>query len=154
MKYPRTSEEIVEYQKFHKQLEFAEQWARFAFTGKYRRDGTTPAITHTEAVVSRCKSIKAKIVAWLHDIIEDTWVTEAELRAANIFDEWVFAELALLTFPDGVTFEQYQDQIVIISFSEIATEVKTADILSNLSETPTKKQIVKYATALLNLTKL
>ncbi len=41
--------------------------------------GNVPYIEHPRTVASFCSSKKAKIIAWLHDVIEDTTVTEADL---------------------------------------------------------------------------
>jgi (p)ppGpp synthase/HD superfamily hydrolase len=44
-----------------------------AHEGQYRRDGVTPYIEHPKAVAARVKGDeKAEMVAWLHDVIEDT----------------------------------------------------------------------------------
>ena len=44
-----------------------------AHEGQYRRDGVTPYIEHPKAVAARVRGDeKAEMVAWLHDVIEDT----------------------------------------------------------------------------------
>ena len=69
----------------------------------------------------------AKVVAVLHDVIEDTSVTAEDLRREG-FDEDVLAALECLTHRKG---EPYADYVVQCKGDEIARRVKLADLEDN-----------------------
>ena len=130
-------------------VDVAEEIATRAHSGQFRRGGVVPYIEHPRAVVARVgDDPEFKIVAWLHDVIEDTDETEASLIEAGIPPHLVEA-VKLLTKEEGVQYETYLDRVAA---NRVAKAVKVADMLSNLSDTPTDKQIRKYAEGLLNLT--
>lgn len=123
--------------------------AVIAHNGQYRRDGVTPYLTHPQAVASRVRGdSNAEAAAWLHDVLEDTSVTAQQLLHWDVSQEVVDA-VQLLTKTADVSYEEY---IQRIKNNPIALKVKIADILSNLADQPTDKQIIKYAKALLMLT--
>jgi (p)ppGpp synthase/HD superfamily hydrolase len=129
-------------------IKTAEQLAREAHQGQCRKDGT-PYITHVEAVVGQLKGDEiAQTVAWLHDVLEDTSLTVPDLTAAGMAPE-VINVVILLTVRREQTHNQYLDQI---KSNPIATKVKIADLIANLNDCPGKKQIRKFAKALLRLT--
>lgn len=129
-------------------VELAREIATKAHHGQYRRDGVTPYINHPEQVVTRVGSDPNLIAAaWLHDVLEDTAETKESLSDKGVPKNVVQA-VELLTKTPGVSYEIYLDAI---SKNEIATCVKIADMLSNLADGPTEKQIRKYATGLLKL---
>jgi len=118
--------------------------------GQFRRGGVIPYIEHPRAVVSRVgDDQEAQIVAWLHDVIEDTEETADSLIKAGIPSKLV-AAVELVTKPREAVYETY---LANIASCPIATKVKIADMLSNLADNPTKKQIQKYARGLLRLTR-
>jgi len=134
-------------------VELAESIARKAHSGQFRRGGVTPYIIHPERVVARLRAqgpIDDRIlaVAWLHDVLEDTEVTVSELKNAGI-PLPVLDSIAAITRWDG---QPYEDYLFSINQDPYARVVKIADILDNLSDAPTEKQIIKYAKALLHLT--
>lgn len=126
----------------------AEDLSRRAHAGQFRRDGITPYFEHPRAVAGRVKEPEEKIVAFLHDVLEDTDYTVQDLIDGGI-PEHLVAVVQLLTKTPDV---KYDDYISKIRDNKIATNVKIADMLSNLSDTPSKEQIRKYAKALLYLT--
>ena len=130
-------------------VKIAESIARRAHEGQFRRDGVTPYITHVEAVVSRIRTGDPRhlAIAWLHDVVEDTDVSADDLLAAGIPAEVVQAVLSL-TVRQG---ESYDDYLTRALANDLAIPVKLADLLSNLSDNPTRKQIRKYAAALLRV---
>lgn len=128
-------------------IEQAKAIATAAHSGQFRRDGVTPYIRHPEAVASRVQDEKAQMVAWLHDVIEDTLETGETLRAKGLPDDVVEA-VELMTHPETVP---YMDYLKSIKENPLSKEVKIADMLTNLADTPTKKQIKKYAEGLLLL---
>lgn len=108
----------------------------------------TPYVRHPEAVAQRVAGdTTAEAVAWLHDVLEDTATTAEDLRAAGIPDE-VIQRVQLLTKSESVGYEVYLDSI---KRDPIARKVKVADMLANLSDHPSEKQILKYARGLLLL---
>lgn len=122
----------------------AEKIARQAHHGQFRRDGVRPYIVHPEAVASRVETDHQKAVAWLHDVLEDTATTAEDLRAAAI-PENIIEAVQLLTKSPNIP---YADYLAKVRANELAKAVKVADMLSNLADTPTEKQILKYAKGL------
>jgi (p)ppGpp synthase/HD superfamily hydrolase len=122
----------------------AEQIAREAHSGQYRRDGITPYIVHPEAVASRVNTPEEKATAWLHDVLEDTNMTQQDLLNKGI-PENVVTAVVTMTKTQGVS---YMDYLVNVKNNPIARVVKIADMNSNLADTPTPKQIAKYAEGL------
>ncbi|MEM9159668.1 MAG: hypothetical protein AAGB46_11510 [Verrucomicrobiota bacterium] len=129
-------------------ISIAEQIATEAHKGQCRRDGVTPYIVHPRAVVGRVGDDPlAQDAAWLHDTIEDTEET-AESLAEKGIDSRVIDAVSLMTHSKSVPYETYLESI---KGNPLATKVKIADMLSNLSDNPTEKQIRKYAKGLLFL---
>lgn len=124
----------------------AESLARKAHEGHFRRDGVTPYITHPEAVAKSLFGESDDVIAaaWLHDVLEDTDVTQDALKKAGI-PWWVIDSVWLLTRDEGESYDEYLHWIMQ---DEIARKVKVADIKHNLSDAPSEKQIVKYQKAL------
>ena len=85
-------------------------------------------ILHPVRVSERCSSPKSKIVALLHDVIEDTEVTACSLREEGFPDEIVEALLSV-TRREG---ETYEDFICRCSTNPIGREVKIADLEDNM----------------------
>lgn len=130
---------------------YAEKIATEAHTGQFRKGGKVPYIMHPKDVAERVRShdLDAQVVAWLHDVIEDTDETEDSLREAGIPRELVDA-IVLLTRTREMSYDDYIDRV---SSSPLARQVKIADLISNLADRPSKKQIRKYAGALVRLTR-
>jgi (p)ppGpp synthase/HD superfamily hydrolase len=122
----------------------AEQIARNAHSGQYRRDGITPYIVHPESVASRVNTAEEKATAWLHDVLEDTSVTQEDLLSSGI-PENVITAVVTMTKIAGIS---YTDYLVNVKENPIARVVKIADMNSNLADTPTPKQIAKYSEGL------
>ena len=127
----------------------AEKIARKFHDKQFRRDGITPYITHIEAVVKKVnnESNDVKAAAWLHDVLEDTVLTPNALFSRGIPDQVVYAVITLTK----VSGQSYEDYLKGVRENEIARKVKVADMLHNLSDSPTNKQILKYAAGLLSL---
>ena len=122
-------------------LQEIEEIATKAHEGQFRRDGVTPYIDHPRDVVSRCESSLEKMTAWLHDVLEDTEHTLIDLAYLGVPREVTEAVL-LLTKTKGQSYSTY---LMGIKENSIARKVKIADMISNLSDTPTQRQIAKYA---------
>lgn len=123
-----------------------------AHKGQYRKYNGLPYITHPEAVASMFETQTHKIVAILHDIIEDTPTTIQDLFNLNYPDEILCAVAAITKR----THQPYLDYILRVQANPIATSVKIQDIRHNLSTLPTlpqnKDKIGKYNLALHILT--
>jgi (p)ppGpp synthase/HD superfamily hydrolase len=75
----------------------------------------------------RCVSERAKIIALLHDVVEDTEMTFEQL-AAEGFGEDIIAPLRLLTHDKSTS---YDDYVTRIMDDTVAMEVKIADLEDN-----------------------
>jgi (p)ppGpp synthase/HD superfamily hydrolase len=71
------------------------------------------------------------IIAVLHDVIEDSDVTAADLRRGG-FSEPIVEAVVALTRPEG---EAYRDFIMRAAANELARPVKIADLKDNLNRT-------------------
>ncbi len=114
-----------------------------AHAGQYRHDGITPYHSHPIAVASLLSGNDEKIVALLHDVVEDTDVTIEDIEAIGFTNDIVVA-VELLTYIKG---ESYHGYIKCIMTDKLATRVKLADIMHNISDCPTDRQKVKYVKA-------
>lgn len=124
----------------------AKEIAKQAHSGQFRRDGVTPYIKHPEAVVNKFKPHHhaMRSIAWLHDVIEDTLFTEDDLYDAGIPVHIIDAVVALTKDDE----EEYFEYLKRVDANAFARRVKIADILCNLGDSPTKKQVAKYTKAL------
>lgn len=141
-------------------LKLAEEIAREAHKGQYRRDGKTSYIVHIERIVKQVNiyafkngwghTENAVVVAWLHDVVEDTNITIANLLEKGIPFNLVVAIEALTRRPK----ENYLDYILKVKRNDIAKEIKLWDIDDNLNDNPTPSQKQKYVLAkyILNVT--
>ena len=96
---------------------------------RYPSPETEPYIMHPFRVMLGVSGVRARAVAVLHDVLEDTAVTVEELREANLSSEVVDAVIAL-TRRSGQTYEQY---IAQVAGNAIARPVKLADLADNLA---------------------
>ncbi|QDT04893.1 Bifunctional (p)ppGpp synthase/hydrolase RelA [Rubripirellula lacrimiformis] len=88
-----------------------------------------PYVLHCLRVMMSVDSLDAKMVAVMHDLVEDTAVTMDDLRQRG-FSETVLTALELVTHRDA---DSYQDYVVRIKDDAIACEVKLADLCDNTS---------------------
>ena len=86
-----------------------------------------PYIEHPLRVMNQMKSEKEKIVAVLHDIVEDTDISLNDLKNEG-FSEEVVSAVECLTKQDG---ENYDSYIERISFNPLAVKIKLADLEDN-----------------------
>lgn len=85
-------------------------------------------IMHPIRVAERCKDPRAKIVALLHDTIEDTGVTAEYLHSEGFPDEIINGVLSM-TKQEG---ESYEDFVRRAAKNPIGKEVKIADLEDNM----------------------
>lgn len=127
----------------------AQEIASRAHRGQTRKDRLTPYITHPAAVADKLAGESSSVIAaaWLHDVMEDSSETAETLRDAGMPDDVIHA-VEVLTKAAGVSYEEY---LCGVRQNWIARKVKVADMLHNLSDAPTNRQIIKYAKGLLIL---
>ena len=85
-------------------------------------------ILHPMRVSSKMEMETEKIVALLHDTVEDTPATVEQIR--SLFGEEVAAAVAAMTKGEE---EDYKDYIARLSKNPIAVKVKLADLEHNMS---------------------
>ena len=104
-------------------------YATAKHNGQTRKDGS-PYIAHplkvAELVAEAGYGYNYQMAAVLHDTLEDTDATEAEIRA---FGEDVLVAVRLVTRPDGMEEAEYVARILE---DPIATAVKNADKIHNI----------------------
>ena len=96
------------------------------FRGIKDKSGS-PYVLHCIRVMMTVDSIDAKMVAVMHDLVEDTPMTLEQLREKG-FSDAVVNGVKLVTHEEDVT---YSDYIVAIKDNPLATEVKLADLKDN-----------------------
>lgn len=122
--------------------------------GQQQKNGL-PYVLHPLTLMLEVSSTEAKIVAVLHDVVEDThWTLEA-LKAEG-FSEPILTAIDCLTHRGG---EEYDAYIERVTSNKIAREVKLADLKDNMDirRIPTLKEsdfkrLEKYHRAWFRLT--
>lgn len=109
----------------------AETFARNAFKDTVDRLGR-PSILHVESVVAACRTPAGRTVAWLHDIVEDTATTLADLHLEG-FDEDIVDNVDALTRRPNESYAAYIDRAKVAG--KVVIEVKHADLSHNRSRT-------------------
>lgn len=117
-----------------------------------------PYILHPIRVMLQMKTDTERIVAVLHDIIEDTLMTSDELREYGYSDEVVKAVDAVSKYPGSR--EPYFAYLDRVKENPLALKVKLADIRDNLMQerldelsAETRQRLVaKYHSAITYLT--
>ena len=133
------------------QIKLAMEIAAKAHEGQFRWDGKTPYISHPAAIAlaigkpyqdtGMTQLVKDMVAAaWLHDVVEDTPLTIADLRVAGI-SETVLSAVELLTKRDG---EDYLTYLLRLKSDPIALKVKVEDIKHNMSTLDKKKKKSMY----------
>ncbi|MBQ8074221.1 MAG: HD domain-containing protein [Clostridia bacterium] len=95
-----------------------------------------PYIEHPKRVAARVSEPREKVVAWLHDVVEDTGVTLEEIEK-EFGKETAEAVNAITHRKD----EPWADYLCRVKANPIARAVKIADLIdnSNLSRLPEVK---------------
>jgi (p)ppGpp synthase/HD superfamily hydrolase len=119
-----------------KKERLAYEIASVAHKGQVDKSGKE-YINHPLTVASYCNSEDERVVALLHDVVEDTNVTLEDL--AKFFDSNIIDALKLLTHSDD---EPYLEYVTRIKENKLAKAVKIADLTHNIDlsrfENPTK----------------
>lgn len=108
-------------------LEQAILLATRAHLGQRQKDGA-PYILHPLHLMAQLDDPAAQLAAILHDVVEDTTVTMAELQTLGL-PEPVMAALKLLTHDESLPYEAY---IRRIAEDDLARQVKLADLAHNM----------------------
>ncbi len=119
-----------------------------AHEGQMRKGGILPYIIHPSRVADLLETETEKAIAWLHDVIEDTPLTFVDLMDKGV-NALIRQTVWILTHNKKAN--SYEEYIQIVSENPLAKRIKIADIVDNLSDSPTKKQIKKAYKALLIL---
>ncbi|MCH1940021.1 HD domain-containing protein [Holdemania massiliensis] len=107
-------------------LELALKVATEAHKGQKDKGGRD-YINHPLTVASMCESDEEKIVALLHDVIEDTDVTLEDLKKYG-FSSKILEAIDCITKQPGVSYDEYLRKI---KNNELARKVKIADMTHN-----------------------
>ena len=116
-------------------VEGARRIAERALRGSLEASGT-PVIFHVRRVAKATPSF-ARSVAWLHDALEDSSVSEEELLASGLTDEELRALRLLTRERDSRSVKGYLSHITLIACSsglagEMARAVKRLDLADRL----------------------
>ena len=107
-----------------------------------QKDGT-PYALHPIRLSMSLQTEEEKIVAMLHDVVEDTDWTFEDLEREG-FNENVMAALRLLTHIDGSPYEEYVERL---ASNHLAKSVKKADLTDNMDfkriPEPTEKDFAR-----------
>ena len=107
-------------------VKLAHEIAKRAHKGQVDKAGA-PYILHPETVASFVTKDDEKIVAYLHDVIEDTPCQLRDLENAGFSSEIIKA-VDLLTRKTGQSYKQY---LKLVKTNELARVVKLADLKHN-----------------------
>lgn len=131
-------------------LELAIKVATKAHKGQLDKGGN-PYILHPTAVAASVEKTEEKIVAYLHDVCEDTEITFADLEEMGFTSE-IVNSIRAITKQEGISYDEYLETVKADSN---ACEVKKADIKHNMDisriKEPTEKdykRVEKYKKAL------
>ncbi|MEZ6087699.1 MAG: hypothetical protein R3C05_06680 [Pirellulaceae bacterium] len=109
-------------------IEKAIEIAAKAHAGVTDNEGE-PYILHSIRVMMGVNGEAARIVAVLHDVVEDTEVTMDDIKSEG-FSDGVIAALSLVTHaPD----QPYADYVIACKENDIARQVKLSDLRDNSS---------------------
>lgn len=150
-------EEILSSQRFllDNLLELAVFVSKNAHEGQYDKGGK-PYFSHPDAVAKALDDTEQKIIAYLHDVCEDTSLTLKDLASFG-FTSHILYSLSLLTKEKHTP---YMDYVKKIKTNRSSTEVKKSDLRHNMDLSripePSEKDFVrleKYKKALAFLEK-
>lgn len=118
-------EELTEDEFF---LELARQLAKEYHKGQVDKAGVDYFSGHITSVVNGVNTLEEKIVAYLHDTLEDTNLSYLDLMVLGFSDKVI----------NGVLFitkdkkENYEDYLEHVKSNELSRAVKLADLTNNM----------------------
>jgi len=128
---------------WNEQLTIAMSIATTAHEGQTDKAGNA-YILHPIAVANRVDSVEQKIVAILHDVVEDTYITFDFLYAKG-FPSNIVEAVEALTRKKTETYAEFCNRA---SKNKLALEVKIADLQENLDITrfqnPSTEEMVQF----------
>ena len=123
-------------------LALAKRIALTAHEGQVDKAGA-PYWHHPAFVADHVTSPEAKVVAWLHDVVEDTEWSLDDLRTEGIWPE-IVEGVDAITKRAGEAYESYLDRVKSNPF---ALAVKLADLTHNMDlsriANPTEKDFAR-----------
>jgi (p)ppGpp synthase/HD superfamily hydrolase len=112
--------------------------AHIAHDGQVDKGGS-PYIGHPLRVMNNVETVEEKIVAVLHDAVEDSDLTLEDLRVAR-FSDFIVGAIAAITKAEG---EKRNDYLRRVMDNPLALRVKIADMIDNADisrmDNPTEK---------------
>ena len=116
-------------------VKVAKEIATVAHKGQVDKAGVD-YIEHPARVASRVEGKEEKVVAWLHDVVEDGNVSLEKIRF--LFGSEISNAVDAITHRKG---ESWSDYLCRVKGNELAKAVKIADLIdnSNLSRLPVVK---------------
>jgi (p)ppGpp synthase/HD superfamily hydrolase len=105
---------------------------RLAHAQQVRKGSGEPYYQHLDRVAGRVIGWRAKTVAYLHDLIEDTPVTGLTLEQLG-FPPDIITDVVALSRAPGETYAAFIDR-TIRDGSDDALQVKLADLADNLHD--------------------
>lgn len=109
------------------QVELAERIARESHAGQLDKGGQ-PYIQHPQYVARQLSDPILKAAAWLHDVLEDTQLTETDLYDSGVCPK-VISLVRTLTKLEN---EDYWHYLQLIKKNPDATQIKIEDLKHNL----------------------
>lgn len=151
-----TEEEIEELKKKDNLLEKSLDLVLRLFGDKTDKAGI-PYIVHLMKVYEGVKDYKEKVVAILHDVIEDTELEASDLEALG-YDSEVTLWLSYLTKLKGEYYPDYIDRIISSNNIHVYN-IKLSDLSHNMDSTRIKNPTIndveritkRYANAMLKI---
>ena len=110
---------------YSRDVETAKAWAERLHRGQTDKAGL-PYITHPMRVAGRLDTPEAQVVGWLHDTVEDTTLTLAEIEVQ--FGPETATAVDAISRRDGETWNDYLDRVAA---NPIARAVKISDLIDN-----------------------
>lgn len=104
----------------------------FRFHGGQTDKGGTEYVLHPLTVADKLCRIEDKIVAVMHDLIEDTEVSLSYLHALGFKKDIIAAIDAISKRSGNLPREAYDDYITRVMSNSIARRVKMADLTDNM----------------------
>jgi len=127
--------ETVDYDQL---LDLAISIAHQAHAGQVDKAGH-PYIEHPLAVMAQVDTLAAKIVAVLHDAVEDSDLTIEQLVSQG-FPAALTDSIVAITKIEGESYEEYLERVMS---DPLALQVKVADMTHNLDLTRIAKPTAK-----------
>lgn len=124
---------------------------------KFHAGQTYGSFVYTYHLGAVAQSVKAaypgderlEIIAWLHDILEDTACTEEILR--GLFESDIVHAVVAMTMKDGQSRDEY---LTRLATNPLALKVKMHDAFCNMTESFNRndtRRVRKYAETLIKL---